>query len=228
MTETTRIVLADDHQIVRQGLRLLLKAEPGFAVVGEASDGLRVADLVESLSPDVLVLDLMLPGLSGLEVTRQVARRSPGTRVVVLSMYASTAYVAESLRNGAMAYVLKDAAGPELVRAIRSAAAGRRYLSPPLSEKAVEDFERRARDAGTDSGYETLTDRERQVLHLAAEGSTASQIASRLGINPRTAETHRAHLMRKLGLHSRAELIRYAVSRGILPNHGDPSKPRRR
>ena len=185
-------------------------------VVGDASDGLAVADLVERLSPDVLVLDLMMPGLSGLDVTREVVRRSPKTRVVVLSMYASDAYVSEALRNGAVGYVLKDADGAELVRAIRAAAEGQRYLSSPLSENAREAYERKALEAEVDI-YETLTSREREVLHLAAEGLTASAIAERLGISPRTAETHRANLMRKLGLHGRTDMVRYALSRGILP-----------
>ena len=216
MTRRVTIVLADDHEIVRQGLRLLLEAEAGFAVVGTTADGLRVVEMVEREDPDVLVLDLMLPGLSGLDLTRQVLKRSPRTRVVILSMYSSVAYVAEALRNGAMAYVLKDAGGGELIGAIHAAATGRRYLSPPLSEKAVEAYERKAREAEVDI-YETLTSREREVLHLAAEGLTASAIAERLGISPRTAETHRANLMRKLGLHGRTDLVRYALSRGILP-----------
>ena len=219
----TTIVLADDHQIVRQGLRRLLEAEAGFAVVGEASDGLEVADLVERLRPNVLVLDLMMPGLSGLDVTRQVVRRSPRTRVAILSMYSSVAYVAEALRNGAMAYVLKDAGGGELIGAIRAAATGRRYLSSPLSEKAVEAHERKALDAEVDI-YETLTSREREVLHLAAEGLTASAMAERLGISPRTAETHRAHVMGKLGLQGRADLVRYALRRGLLALE-EPTSP---
>ncbi len=226
---TATIVLADDHRIVRQGLRRLLEAANGFAVVGEAADGLEVAGLVERLRPDVLVLDLMMPGLSGLDVTLQVAKRVPETRVVVLSMYANDAYVSEALRNGALAYVLKDVTGTELLRAIRSVLAGRRYLSPPLSEQAVLAYERKARAAQAD-GYQTLTAREREVLHLAAEGLPASAMAERLGIGARTAETHRASVMRKLGLHGRADLVRYALQRGLLalePEEPTPPGPQR-
>ena len=215
MSRTT-IVLADDHPVVRQGLRALLEAEPDFAIVGEVADGLEVADLVEHVKAHVLVLDLMLPGLNGLEVARQVHRRSPQTRIVILSMYANEGYVLEALRNGASAYVLKGASAAELVEAVREVTAGRRYLSPPLSESAIEAYVRKANSAPLDS-YETLTTREREVLHLAAEGRSNTEVAARLGISPRTAETHRANLMRKLGLHSQTDLVRYALKRGILP-----------
>jgi DNA-binding NarL/FixJ family response regulator len=194
----------------------LLEAEPDFAIVGEVADGLEVADLVEHVKAHVLVLDLMLPGLNGLEVARQVHRRSPQTRIVILSMYANEGYVLEALRNGASAYVLKGASAAELVEAVREVTAGRRYLSPPLSESAIEAYVRKANSAPLDS-YETLTTREREVLHLAAEGRSNTEVAARLGISPRTAETHRANLMRKLGLHSQTDLVRYALKRGILP-----------
>jgi two-component system response regulator NreC len=215
MSRTT-IVLADDHVVVRQGLRALLESEPDFVVVGEAADGLEVADLVERLKADVLVLDLMLPGLNGLEVTRQVQQRSPQTRVVVLSMYANEAYVLEALRNGAAAYVLKEASAADLVHAIREVMAGRRYLSPPLSESAIELYVQKAKAAPRDP-YEALTTREREVLQLAAEGQSNPEIADRLGISVRTVETHRANLMHKLDLRSQTDLVRYALKRGILP-----------
>jgi DNA-binding NarL/FixJ family response regulator len=212
----TTIVLADDHHVVRQGLRSLLEAEPDFSVVGEASDGLETAQLVERLQPDVLVLDLMMPGLNGLEVTRQVGQRSPQTHVVILSMHANEAYVLEALQAGAAAYVVKESTSAELVRAVREAVAGRRYLSPPLSERAIEAYMQKAESAALDP-YETLTAREREVLHLAAEGHNTAEIADRLFISRRTVETHRANLMRKLGLRSQTDLIRYALQRGILP-----------
>ena len=212
----TTIVLADDHHIVRQGMRALLEAEPDFRLVGEAGDGLETVQLVERLRPDVLVLDLMMPGLNGLEVTRQVGKRSPQTQVVILSMHANEAYVLEALRNGAVGYVLKDASVTELVQAVREVTAGRRYLSPPLSERAIDAYVGRAKEATLDR-YETLTDREREVLHLVAEGCTNAAIAARLSISPRTAETHRANMMRKLGLHTQTDLIRYALRRGIIP-----------
>jgi len=212
----TTIVLADDHHVVRQGLRSLLEAEPDFSIVGEAGDGLEAAQLVERLQPDVLVLDLMMPGLNGLEVTRQVSQRSPQTHVVILSMHPNEAYVLEALRAGAAAYVIKESTSAELVRAVREAVAGRRYLSPPLSERAIEVYMQKAESAALDP-YETLTAREREVLHLAAEGHTNAEIADRLFISRRTVETHRANLMRKLGLRSQTDLIRYALQRGILP-----------
>nr|NIO71757.1 response regulator [Anaerolineae bacterium] len=168
------------------------------------------------LQPDVLVLDLMMPGLNGLEVTRQVSQRSPRTHVVILSMHPNEAYVLEALRAGAAAYVLKESTSAELVRAVREAVAGRRYLSPPLSERAIEAYMQKAESAALDP-YETLTAREREVLHLVAEGHTNAEIAERLFISRRTVETHRANLMRKLGLRTQTDLISYALRQGILP-----------
>jgi len=213
----TRIVLADDHHIVRQGLRGLLEAEPGFSVVGEAGDGLEAVRLVENLQPDVLVLDLMMPGLNGLEVTRQVVQRSPQTRVIILSMHASEAYVLEALRYGAAGYVLKASSAADLIKAVHEVTFGRHYLSPPLSEHAIAAYVRKAKDATLVDKYETLTTREREVLHLAAEGCSNREVAGRLSISPYTAMTHRANLMRKLDLHGQTDLVRYALKRGIVP-----------
>lgn len=209
-----RIVLADDHHLVRAGFRSLLEAEQGFTIVGEASDGLLVEDLVARLEPGVLVLDLGLPGLSGLEVLRRVKRRTPRVRVAILTMHAEDAYVAEALRSGADAYVLKGASASELVRAIRAVVRGERYLSPPLSEQSVAEWLRRTASMPLDP-VESLTPREREAFHLAAEGLGNPQIAERLGISVRTAETHRANLLRKLGLRNQAELVRYAVERDV-------------
>ena len=216
----TRILLADDHRVVREGFRALLQSEPDFEIVGETGDGLEAVRLVEQQKPHVLVVDLMMPGLNGLEVARQVTQRSPRTRIVVLSMHANEAYVLEALKNGASAYVLKDASAAELVRAVREALAGRRYLSPPLSEPAIDSYIERAKSSDSLDLYDTLTNREREVLQLAAEGHTNGEIASRLFISPRTVETHRANVMRKLGLRSQTELVRYALQRGILPLEG--------
>jgi DNA-binding NarL/FixJ family response regulator len=228
MSEAIRIVLADDHEVVRQGIRALLEAQADFEVVGEASDGLQVADLVEREKPHVLVVDLMMPGLGGLDVARKVRRRSPKTRIVVLSMHASVPYVYEAMRIGVTGYVVKDAGASELVGAIREAAAGRRRLGPPLSEEMIEAYARKAEDTSIDL-HETLTAREREILHLAAEGMSSADIARRLGISPRTAETHRANVMRKLGVRNRADLIRYALSRGIVPLESQARRaPRRR
>ncbi len=214
MSETT-IVIAEDHQVVRQGFRALLEAEPGLAVIGEAATGLEVPDLVDRLRPDVLLLDLMLPDLHGLEVARQVHRRTPATRILVLSMHATESYVLGALRSGAAGYLLKSASAAELIAAVRAVVAGKRYLSPPLSDRAIEVYADEARSAP--DLYETLTIREREVLHLAAEGHNNREIAARLAIGPRTVETHRSNLMRKLSLRSHADLVRFAVERGLLP-----------
>jgi len=193
----------------------LLEGESGFSVVGEASDGIETVKMIERLRPNVLLLDLMMPGLSGLEVTRQVCQRCPQTRTLILSMHANEAYVLEALRNGATGYALKDASAADLVQAVHEVAAGRRYLSPPLSERAIETYVEKAKAAPPDA-YETLTTREREVFQLAAQGLGNPEIASRLGVSPRTVETHRANLMRKLSLHSQTELVRYAIQRGII------------
>lgn len=210
------IVLADDHHVVRQGLRTLLESEPDFTVIGETGDGLKVIDLVDSLQPDVLIVDLMMPGLNGLDITRQVKQHSPQMQVVILSMYANEAYVLAALRNGATGYVLKDSSPTALVQAVRQAMVGWRYLSPPLSEQKLQAYAQQVREATLDP-YDTLTTREREVLHLTAEGYTNPEIARRLSISPRTVETHRRNFMRKLDLHTQTELIRYALRRGILP-----------
>lgn len=212
----TTILLADDHHVVRLGLRALLDAEPDFRVVGEATDGLETSRLVEQLKPEVLIVDLMMPGINGLEVTRQVNQRTPQTRIIILSMHANEAYVLEALRNGASAYVLKDSRADDLVYAVREVIAGRRYLSPPLSERAIASYIRQANESSLDP-HETLTNREREVLSLAAQGCNAAEIAQKLSISTRTAETHRANLMRKLDLHTQTDLIRYALRRGIIP-----------
>ncbi len=207
-----RIFLADDHQMVRQGLRGLLEAQPDFEVVGECGSGREALDIIPHLRPDVTVLDIMMPGLSGLEVTRQVQNL---TRVVILSMHASEAYVLEALRNGAYAYVLKDSTAADLVQAVQAAAEGRRFMSAPFSERAIEDYMLKAQAAPLDP-YDTLTAREREVLQLLAEGLTNNEISTQLFISPRTVEVHRANLMHKLDIHTQADLIRLAIKRGLV------------
>ncbi|HDQ73406.1 MAG TPA: response regulator transcription factor [Chloroflexi bacterium] len=211
----TTIVLADDHQVVRKGIRALLEAEEDFRLVGEANDGLEAVQLVERLRPDVLVVDLMMPGLNGIEVTRQVCKRSPETKVVVLSMHANDDYVLEALRAGALGYVLKDASISELVEAIHEASIEHRFLSPVLAERVIDAYVRQTQESTLDR-YETLTDREREVLHLAAEGLTNAEVAERLTISSRTVETHRGNMMRKLKLENQTELVRYAIRKGII------------
>jgi DNA-binding NarL/FixJ family response regulator len=211
------IVLADDHPIVRSGLRALLEAEPGYEVIGEADDGRGALDLVERLRPALLVVDVMMPGLGGLEVARLVTQRVPTTRVIVLSLHSNEAYVLEALRNGAAAYVLKNTSTFALAEAVREVMAGHRYLSPPLTERAIHAYiARSTAHVGAIDRYDLLTTREREVLHLAAEGLTNPEIGERLHISPRTAETHRANLMRKLDLTTQADLLKYALNRGLL------------
>jgi DNA-binding NarL/FixJ family response regulator len=212
----TTIFLADDHHLVREGLRVLLEAEADFSVVGEAADGLSAVQQIERLSPEVAIVDLMMPDLNGLEVARHVSQHRPNTRVVILSMHANEAYVLQALRNGVSAYVLKDSRANDLVHAVREALASRRYLSPPLSERVIESYIEKSQTSELDP-YETLTTREREVLHLAVQGHSATEMAARLFLSPRTVETHRSNLMRKLDLHTQTDLIRYALRRGIIP-----------
>lgn len=211
------VVLADDHPIVRQGMKNLLIAEKDFDVVGDAGDGIAAVQLVEKFKPDVLVVDMMMPNMNGLEVIRQVKERSPATRVIVLSMQSAEAYVVEALKNGANGYMLKDTDPVELIYAIREVLEDRRYLSQPLSQKLIDAFIRKAEETWHDP-FETLTDRERELFQLAAEGNTNAQIAQKLSISPRTVEIHRSNMMNKLGLHSQTDLIRLALKRGILPD----------
>jgi DNA-binding NarL/FixJ family response regulator len=211
----TSIVLADDHPVVRRGLRYMLEAEPGFSIVGEAGDGLETVGLVERLHPDVLVLDLMMPSLSGVEVLRITRQRSPDTRVVVLSFHSTNAFVAEALKYGATGYVLKGCTEENLLRAIREAAAGRRYLSPPVTAVALDAYVQQAKSGPLDP-HETLTAREHEVLQLAAEGKTNPEIAQRLHLSARTVENHRSNLMHKLGVHNQSELVRYALRHRLI------------
>jgi DNA-binding NarL/FixJ family response regulator len=211
------VVLADDHPIVRQGLRALLEGEDGCRVLGEAADGLTALELIVSLRPDVAILDVQLPDLNGLEVARRAHQEVPGCRVVMLSMFADEPYVLEALRHGALAYVLKASATSDLIAAVHAAVQGRRYLSPPLTERAIDAYARRATDAARPPDrYEMLTTREREVLQLAAQGLSNAEIGQRLIISPRTAETHRAKVLRKLGLRSQTDVVRFAVGRGLI------------
>ena len=216
-----RLILADDHQVVRLGLRTLLESEPDLQVVGEAADGLEAIRLAEKLSPQVAILDLQMPGLNGIETARQLRARFPSMCIVMLSMFDSEAYVVEALSAGASAYVLKQATTGDLVTAVREVLMGKRYLSPSLSERAIEAYIHYVQSARTGEldVIESLTPREREVLHLVARGATTAEIAGRLSLSPRTVDTHRAQMMRKLGLHSQVDLVRFAMERGILPEN---------
>lgn len=211
-----KIVLADDHQVVRKGFKALLAAESDFSVVGEAGDGLETLRLVEQLQPDILVLDLMMSGINGLEVTRQLSKKSPKTSIIILSMHSNEGYVLEALRSGAKAYILKESPPEELIKAIKEVSSGRRYLSAPLSELAIEAYTQRA-EVKASEPYNQLTTREREILQMAAQGCTNTEIAARLFISSRTVETHRTNLMRKLNLHNHVQLIQFAIQNGIIP-----------
>ncbi len=210
-----RVLLADDHQIVLQGLQALLSSEPDIEVIGGVSDGLQVSDTVELLKPDVLVLDLMMPGLNGLDVTRLVRQRSPKVQIIILSMHSNEAYVLQAIRNGASGYVLKDASPETLVDAIREVAAGNRYLSPTYSDLVMESYSQKSANVAVDP-YDALTPREREVFLLVAECHSNNEIGEKLSISPRTVEVHRSRVMEKLNLRNHTHLIKYAVQRGIL------------
>jgi DNA-binding NarL/FixJ family response regulator len=225
------VVLADDHVIVRQGLRALLESDPHIVVVGEAADGLEAVELVKRRKPTLLIVDLIMPGLNGLDTTRKVVRLRLRTRVIILSMYQNEAYVLEALKHGAAGYVVKEASGAELFQAVRAVVAGRRYLSPTASEASIGSFS----SAGTFlqqarttilEVQDKLTARERKVLQLVVEGATTHDIGIRLKISSRTVESYRAKCVRKLGLHTQQDLIHYALERGSLPK--DKAKSRRK
>lgn len=210
------IILADDHQVLREALRLLLETQPDFQVIAETGDGLEALALTERHKPDVLIVDMMMPGLSGLEVARRTKRLFPAVKVIVLSMYDTESYVVESLQAGAAGYVLKKSSSQELVFAIRQALAGNLYLSPSLNERAIQAYMQRSTDSRAEDPFDSLTDREREVFQLAAQGLSNPQIAERLSLSARTVEMHRGHLMKKLGLKSQTELVKYAVKRGNI------------
>jgi two-component system, NarL family, response regulator NreC len=210
---TISILLADDHHLVRQGIRTLLESEPELEVIGEASSGLECVQMVDKLKPQIVVLDLMMPGINGLEVTRRI---SDEARVIILSMHANEAYVLEALQKGAYGYVLKDSTADELIQAVLEVARGKRYLSPPFSERAIAAYIQKASTATTDP-YDNLSNREREIFYMVAIGHSNNEISSTLSISPRTVEGHRSNIMHKLNLQSQADLIRYAIRKGILP-----------
>jgi two-component system response regulator NreC len=211
-----RVLLAEDHTIVRKGLRSLLDAEATMTVVGEAENGRQAIDQVEHLLPDVVVMDIAMPGLNGLEATRQIKKRFPDVQVLVLTVHTGEEYILQILRAGASGYLVKQAAPTDLVQAIQAAHRGDVFLSPSISRKVIEEYVQQASAAPEVDSYETLTDREREVLQLIAEGSSTRQIAEQLHISVKTVETHRAHLMDKLELHSTAELTQYAIRKGVI------------
>lgn len=213
--DTISVAVADEHDVIRLGIRALLGSEAGIRVVGEAADGLEAVKIVEQARPDVLLLNISLPALNGFEVLRRVVRLSPRTAVLMMSAHAAETDAVQALRAGACGYVPKRARGATIVEAIRSVAAGNRYLSPPLSELAIEAYLERADDAGFDV-LRTLTQREREVLQLVAEGKSNAEVAERLSIGVRTVESHRAKAMRKIGARTQTDLVIFAIRRGLL------------
>jgi len=211
-----KVLLAEDHTIVRHGLRALLEGEGGIEVIGDAEDGREAVRKVEQLRPDVVVMDISMPGLTGLEATRQIKKRFPETRVVVLSMHTAEEYVAKLLRSGASGYVVKHAAPAELALAIQSADRGELFLSPSVARHVVKRFVEEAEAGMHKDRYDKLTEREREVLQLIAEGHPNREIARLLHISTKTVESHKAHLMDKLDIHSTAELTRYAIHKGVI------------
>ena len=216
---TTTLLLADDHPLVRQGIRSLIEGEAGYKVIGEVSDGLAALTEIERLQPNVAILDVVMPGLTGLEVARRVKEQNLKTQVIIVSMYSDEVYVMEALRAGAFGYVTKDSSPGTLLEAISEVREGRHYLCQSLTERAIQLYIQRA-GAELQDDYDTLTGREREVLHLASQGLTNVEIAERLSISYRTVEVHRGNMMRKLNLNSQLDLIRYAVKRGILKLDG--------
>ena len=212
----TRIVLADDHNLIRSGLKLLLERQEDLEVVGEAGNGRAAVECVERTRPDVVVLDIAMPLLNGIEAARQIAARWPDVRIVILSMHADESYVIRALKAGARAYLLKDSAETDLIAAVRAVTAGRAFFSPTVSKVLAEDYVRQLRLRDEEDSFELLTSREREVLQLLAEGKSNKEVASVLGISLYTAETHRANIIAKLNIHSVPELILYAVRKGII------------
>lgn len=211
----TTIVLADDHHVIRKGLRSLIEEEQDLKIVGEAGNGDETMQLVKSLRPDILILDMVMPGLNGIEITRLVRQSVPTTAIVILSMYSTEGYVHKAIRAGARAYVLKQSTSDELIHAIHEVSAGRRYLSHILSERAIDTYVQETMDSDLDPLL-ILTSREREVLKMIAMGNTNKEIAIKLIVSQRTVEFHRANIMRKAGLRNQSELIQYCIRTGIL------------
>jgi two-component system response regulator NreC len=211
-----RIILADDHAIIRRGLRLVLQEHPDFEVIGEAGDGREAISLAESLNPDVVVLDVSMRGLNGIEAARQISAKQPRIGLVVLSMHSDEAYVLRALKAGVRAYLLKESPESDFIAAIRCVTEGKAFFSPAVSRTLAEDYVRQSQEKNVEDSYDLLTVREREILQLIAEGKSNKDVASILNLSVYTVETHRSNVMTKLNLHSIPELILYAVRKGIV------------
>jgi DNA-binding NarL/FixJ family response regulator len=210
------ILIGDDHTLVRQGLRKIIEEQPDWSVIGEAGDGREVVHLALQLKPDVIIMDIGMPLLNGIEATSQITRRLDEARVLILSMHLDEAYITRSLQAGARGYLLKDSADTDLVRAVTAVAAGKSFFSPAVSRIMLDDYVQHLADKGIEDRYDSLSEREREVFQLVAEGYSGKEVASMLDISPATVETHRAHIMQKLDVHGTAELVLRAVRRGIV------------
>ncbi len=214
--QSIRILLADDHAIMRDGLRAMLERQPDMAVVAEAADGREAVRLAEEHEPDVVVMDIGMPSMNGIEATRRIVSTSPRCAVVILSMHQDEGYVLRALKAGARGYLLKDSLRADVIEAIRSVARGRSFLTRKIGRLLQEEYVRELESRGLEDSYDLLTDREREILQLVAEGRTNKEVASTLNVSVTTVETHRTHILQKLGLHSVPELILYAVRKGII------------
>ena len=211
-----RILLADDHGIVRRGLKSLLESQPGLSVIGEAADGLEALRLCSELSPDLLIIDISMPLMNGIEVASRAQKLEAAPGVIILSMHADESYIMRALAAGARGYLVKDATDEDLIPAVRAVAAGKPFFSPTVAAVLMEDYVRQLRTRGLSDSYELLTDREREILQLLAEGRSNKEVAALLDVGLSTVETHRANLMQKLNLHNTAEIVLYAVRKGII------------
>jgi len=211
-----RILLADDHGIVRKGLRFLLERQPDMEVVGEAQDGREAVRLAEELGPTVVIMDIAMPLLNGIDATAQIIKHNPKTGVIILSMHADETYLVRVLTAGAKGYLLKDVAELDLIRAVQAVGQGKSFFSPQISDTLLEDYMRQLKQRGLQDSYDLLTDREKEILQLLAEGKSNKEVASLLDLSVYTVETHRANLMQRLGLHSTAEIVLYAVRKKII------------
>jgi two-component system response regulator NreC len=211
-----RVLLADDHNLIRAGLRRVVESHSEFVVAGEAEDGRQAVAMAESLKPDVVVMDIGMPLLNGIEAARQIRTGRPDTQIVMLSMHSDEGYVLRALKAGAKAYLLKDSAEADLARAIHAAAEGKSFFSPAVGKVLLEDYMRKLQRTGKEDSYELLSPREREILQLVAEGKSSKDIANLLDLSVHTVETHRARVMQKLNLHGIPELILYAVRKGII------------
>ena len=210
------ILIGDDHTLVRQGLRKIIEEQPDWSVIAEAGDGREVVRKALQLKPDVIIMDIGMPLLNGIEATSQITRRVPNAHVLILSMHFDEAYITRALQAGARGYLLKDSADTDLVRAVTAVAAGKSFFSPAVARVMLDDYVQHLADKGIEDRYDSLSEREREVFQLVAEGYSGKEVASMLSISPATVETHRAHIMEKLDVHSTAELVLRAVRRGII------------